>query len=542
MTWETRFERDQNKDLVDQIIHHRFPNTVDLDDPVVPSWAALPEIKRAVKRVQVAAEKNERVLVVGDADADGTTATAMMVLTLRNLGIETFFFIPNRLTDGYGFGIEAVSEAKRVGATLIITVDCGTTGVEAARRAKDDGIYTIVFDHHNLGDKRPDVYALVNPRVTRSSVCFQDYVSSSLVMLFFHALGVNGGQNAPLPGDAMNEEMVRTFWALSAIATVTDVASVMEENRVILTRGFQEIATTKFSPLLALKDLLDKPRFDYHDIGWEVGPLFNAPGRMGHPDTVVRFLTAQKRDGDSVQKCLQQMETYNRRRRDWQGKALPEAREMAEGLLDRYDPPVLVVAGDWHLGVLGIVAGRLAEEFKRPAIVLAQKGDEYRGSGRSYGGFDLHGHLVKAQEISGNKYKFGGHSAAIGITVHAMDLFVATMLNMDVKIPKPQIKYDAEVPFPDIHSGTISRLSVLSPHGPGNPWPAFVTRNVKVIQASTDHFGCNGLVIQGDMPLRFASKCDLKPKNSYDILFIPRFATPYGKRVISLEVLDFRPS
>jgi len=539
MTWGPRFEHDETRDLADQIIHHRFPNTRDMDDPLSLSWAALPGIGRAVKRVREAARHKERVLVVGDADADGTIATAMMVLILRNLGIETSFFVPNRLTDGYGFGIEGVSEAKRVGATLIITVDCGTTNVETVQMAKDSGICTIVFDHHNLGAKRPVVHALVNPKVTKAETCFQDYVSASLVMLFFYALGANKiGDIKAIPGDAVNEEMAKLFWALSSIATVTDVATVLEENRAILLRGFTELAVTKNPALKILKDVLKIPRPNYHDIGWSIGPLFNAPGRMGHPDTVVKFLTAVKKDGVGITTGITDMETYNRRRKERQRRALPEARQAAMAIIGRSDPSVLVVCGDWHLGILGIVAGRLADELKRPAIVLAKKGEEWRGSGRSHGGLDLH----KVLEDT-NLCKFGGHSAAVGCTVRvdALEGFVGFLGGAPVA-PEPPIYYDAEVPFSEIHSGLLSRLTPLAPHGPGNPWPSFVTRGVKVIQASSTHYNCNGLLIQGDRPFRFESRHSLKPKDVCDILYIPRFIDAHSRRSILLEVLDFQPS
>ncbi|HDZ62869.1 MAG TPA: single-stranded-DNA-specific exonuclease RecJ, partial [Nitrospirae bacterium] len=336
------------------------PSLDKLHDPFL-----LPDMQKAVDRIKTASDKGETILVHGDYDADGITATALMVSVLRTLGLKTSYHIPNRISDGYGLNKRGIEIARSLGAGLIITVDCGITSEEEVSLANSSGIDTIITDHHEPPKQLPVAVAVINPNRADSDYPFRHLAGVGVAFKLAQAL---------LPENALDDLL-----ALSAIGTIADSVDLTGENRVLVTHGLKKmnagmskpwISSLKETAGIADKDLLSGT------LSYTIVPRINAAGRLGEANEVVElFLTQNRAKADEIALFLDEQ---NRKRQQIEGDVYRSALEMIDP--DNPDSAIVLHSSEWHQGVLGIVASRIVEMFYRPAFLFSVKGDKAKGS------------------------------------------------------------------------------------------------------------------------------------------------------------------
>src|SRR5439155_103356 len=376
------------------------PDLERLSDP--DCWAnmdvALELLARAVR-------EKRTILVHGDYDVDGQCASAMLTRILRSAGATVHPFVPNRIRDGYDFGPAGLAEARRVGASLIVTCDCGITAVDAVRAARDVGIDVIVTDHHLPGAELPPANAVLDPRRPDCTSEEKNLCGTGVAFKLAQALVTTLGLSPNLP---------LHFLDYVALATVADVVPLTGENRILVRHGLKMLADSRWVGLRALVETAGlgcKPLRAGH-VGFIVAPRLNAAGRIADAKDGLRLLLTE--DPAEAAALARELETLNARRQELDQKILDEAIELADKTLREEDRALVLAADAWHPGVIGIVASRLVERYGRPTFLIAWDGDVGRGSGRSIAGFDLHEALHRTAP---HLEKYGGHTMAAGLTI-----------------------------------------------------------------------------------------------------------------------------
>jgi single-stranded-DNA-specific exonuclease len=451
------------------------PSLDHLHDPM-----ALADMGIAVDRVLGAIARKERIAIHGDYDVDGVTSTVILRRALELLGADVVHFIPERLKDGYGLQAVAVERLHAEGVALIISVDCGIRGAEAARRARELGVDLIVTDHHEPDVELPPALAVINPK--RRDCTYPDkYLAGVGVALkLVQALCRRAQRESWLPG----------FIKVAAIGTLADVVPLVGENRVIaklgldlLSRGPHKVG---LRALLDVSGLTGKTIDSYH-IGFMLAPRVNAAGRMSTPDIAARLLlAADETMAEEVRQLAQQLDGENIRRQEEEAEILAVARKVVLTDPEVGARSVLVVAGEgWHRGVIGIVASKLVDAFHRPAIVLSIDDGVAHGSCRSIPPFDMLGALERCAHLF---IRFGGHKQAAGLTMEAArvrELRAAVNEVADETLGPndlmPRLRIDGDLTFRGITGSVAAGVSSLAPFGAGNPRPVFATRGVEII-------------------------------------------------------------
>ena len=395
--------------------------------------ALLPDAGPALARVRGARERGESVLVLGDFDADGLTGLAILVLALRRLGLRAEPYVPDRSAEGHGLSMAAVERARHAGHTLIITADTGSSSVEETAAARAAGVDVIVTDHHVVGDRRPDTVALVNPH--RADSTYPDVRLSGSGVAFKVAQLLL----AELPGGPRDALALAD---LAAIGSVADMVPLEGENRAIVRLGLRILSERPRPGLAALRAMarLEGEMLTPEDIAFALAPRINAVGRVGDPSVAAALLLAE--DAATAVRLAGQLEVANRQRRDLTTVALAEARSR---LGDVADDPFIVLVGDWPVGIIGLVAGRVAEETGRPALVISSSVAPWRGSARSAGGVDVAAALAASGDLL---ERHGGHPAAAGCHVqeaHVGELrarLVARAAGVPISDPRPGLAID----------------------------------------------------------------------------------------------------
>lgn len=434
--------------------------------------ALLPDGERAARRLHEAGMRHERVMVFGDFDADGLTGLAILVKVLRQLGADAAPYVPSRLDEGHGLSAAAVAAARDAGRTLIVTVDCGTASAPEITLAASAGIDVIVTDHHHVGPELPPAIAVVNPR-RRDSRYPDGRLAGSGVAFKLACLLLRDVPDGP----ALAMDLVD----LATIGTVADMAPLAGENRCIARLGLARMAHALRPGLAALLvasgSRADLP-VDLDTIGYVLAPRLNAAGRMGDATTAAELLLSD--DPAEIERLAGILETSNVERRDVTAAALAEARVAAAATAD---DAVIVVAGDWPVGVIGLVAGRLAEERGRAAVVLSRTTTPWRGSARSAGGLDL----AVAFERGAHLFeRYGGHAGAAGCTLEGgrLEAFRAHMLAVAAELPPPDplppLPLDLVLRAPDLSYQVHRELLRLQPCGVGNPRPVVAVSGLVV--------------------------------------------------------------
>lgn len=437
-----------------------FPDFGHEHDPFL-----LQDMEAAVHRLLEARERQEKVMVHGDYDADGITAAALMYKTLTSMGIKTYVYIPCR-ADGYGLQREGLELAKEKGCAVVVTVDCGTTAVSAAEEALALGLDLIITDHHTPGECLPRATAVINPRL---STCA--YPCKELA-----GVGVAYKLACALLG-----ERARDFLDLVAVGTVADVAPLVGENRLYVQKGLQALKNPSlgFSALMQVAGIKPETIRAGH-IGFALAPRLNAAGRIADASLPLRLLLTSEQD--KAVAIAEELNELNRERQRIEQNVLTEAL----ALVNPKEKAIVLSAPTWPHGVVGIVASRLVEKFYRPAILLCQgEQGEWRGSGRSIPGFDL---VWGLRRCSDTLTQCGGHSLAAGLTLRDEHLgaFRAAFLAVANEIPEavfvPHMRIDAELDVAEVSIDLAAALELLAPFGVGNPEPVFSSKHLTLTE------------------------------------------------------------
>jgi single-stranded-DNA-specific exonuclease len=420
----------------------------------------LGDIDAACERIRAAIASRQRICVHGDYDADGICATALAVLVLRELGADVSWHLPSRFEEGYGVSGETLDRLAGDGCALVVTVDCGITAVAEVARAKELGLDVVVTDHHRPGDELPDC-PIVATRP--SDYPFPELCGTGVVYKL--------GQALLGPGS----EELRRHLDLVAIATISDVVPLVDENRYLARAGLNALARTQKPGLRALMRSagVDPAAVDAGAVGFRLAPRINAAGRLSHPETALQLLLTE--DDTDASQLAGRLEELNRERQAVEDRILREAVAQVDAWPEsRLRRRGYVVAHeDWHEGVIGIVASRLVERFNRPVVLIAGTDGDWKGSGRSIPSFDLHAALGACSE---HLSRFGGHRAAAGLSIDPAKLGAfaeAFGEAVDAELPEedlqPRIVVDAVVSGDELTLDLSTELGHLAPFGLGNP-------------------------------------------------------------------------
>ncbi len=441
--------------------------------------SVLSGVEEAVERLRLARERGETAAVYGDFDADGVTGAALMTRALGRFGLRAFAYIPHRVAEGHGLNIGAVEALAARGARVIVTVDCGVTDVEAVARAKALGIDVVITDHHLPGDTAPDAAAIVNPKLDGSGGASEQLTGVGMALKVAQAL---------LEPEARGDWSEGLF-ELAAIGAITDLAPLQGENRYIVARGLHQLRETRNQGLVALMRSagVEQAFADAQDIGFRIGPRLNAAGRLGHADSAYELLMTD--DAGRAAALAAEMEAQNRRRQQLTEETLQAALGQIE---NAGGPGALAIAGggDFNPGVVGLVAGKLAERYGVPALVYARDGGVARVSCRAAGGFHWRDAL---DSVAGLLHRFGGHEQAAGFTCSAERLPEAlgrlravAEERLDGHRGPADGVIDAEAGPADLMRGKeFEAMQRMAPFGVGNPAPLFLARGAEAVRVST---------------------------------------------------------
>ncbi len=465
------------------------PRLEDLLDPFLMNG-----MDDAVKRVQQAVEAKEKVLIFGDYDVDGTNAAAMCTLFLREIGIETTYHIPNRVTEGYGISKLGIDKAKQQGVTLIIAVDCGITAIQQVDYARSIGIEVIICDHHEPIDQIPNAVAVLDPIKPGCNYPFKYLCGCGVAFKLVQAICKSQGR----------EELSYKYLDFVTLATAADIVPLVGENRILTKIG---LTLLNENPRVGISALIESSgtqlgKINTGQIVFVLAPRINAVGRMGDATRAVHLLTST--DPAEASKLARVLEEENRNRRKMDEDTFALAQAMVERTHNVETDPVLVLHDTaWHPGVIGIVASRLVEKYYRPTIMLTTIDGVAKGSARSIVGFDIYRALKKVED---KLIQFGGHKYAAGLIValDRVDEFrkaLSETVNemMPEEIRTPEIRIDAEITLSDISPRFLKILKEFAPFGPGNMRPIFMSKNVQSVGEPR---------IVGDEHLRFRVRQD----------------------------------
>jgi len=449
----------------------------------------MPGIEPAVARLREAVEKKEKITIYGDYDVDGITGVSILWELLTLLDAQVDYYIPHRIEEGYGLNAEAVRTLAEAGTRVLVTVDCGIGGFDAADLAAKLGVHLIITDHHQPGPVLPTALAIVHPAL-QESYPNQDSAGAMVAYKLAWALAEEFSHGPKL------EPKLRQFMlnatSLAAIGTVADVVDLRGENRILTSFGLHAVPDSQLCGLHALIESagLKGQGVDSYAIGFRLAPVLNAAGRMGHARLAVELLTSTSET--KARQIADYLKEQNVQRQQCERKMFKHACEIViERGWNHPDRRSIVLAAEgWHTGVLGIVASRLVDKFYRPAIMInASPGESgvAQGSGRSVPGFCL---LSAIQACSSHVATFGGHKMAAGLTIHpqkiepfAADFEAYACENLKEEDVVPRLDIDAVLPLRQFTRDAVNQLEMLGPFGQGNPKPVFATMGVRLLSA-----------------------------------------------------------
>ncbi len=495
------------------------------------------DMHKAVDIIKRTAKNKGRVMVFGDYDVDGITALALLKTTLSGLGLPSFHYIPHRIKEGYGLSKNIVNAAKQKNIALLITVDCGTNSHEEIKGLRRHNIEVIVTDHHEPADKEVSpASAVINPKLKSANYKYRDLAGVGVAYKLCQAIS----------GELLSEDL-----DLVALGTIADVVPLTGENRVIAKEGLFRLTHTKRPGLKALMEVsgIQGKRITSTFVSYILGPRLNASGRMDTAETALNLLMSQTQD--EAQMLAGIVQTQNRQRQKIEKKILEEAQALIDKEINFKEHKIIVIAKeDWHQGVLGIVAAKLADRFYRPTILISLTDDLCKGSGRSIKNFHLFHALVECKDFLKT---FGGHSHAAGIIINKENIedfknkinrLAKDRLRLEDLIPSLDI--DMELKLADLNEGIISELEQLEPFGTGNPEPLFYTRNLRlkgepqVLSKYTLKFWVtDGKITYQAIGFGMSGFKDaLLAAESFDLVYSPEIDNWQGDEKIILEIRD----
>jgi single-stranded-DNA-specific exonuclease len=455
------------------------PQISSLGDP-----SLLHDMEKASIRINEAVRKGEKIVIYGDYDVDGLTATAVMYRCLRLLGAQVSYYIPERLEEGYGLNTDAIKRLKESGADIILTVDCGINSCHEADVARMYGIDLIITDHHHPGLKVPNAFAVINPKLETSPSAFKDLSGVGIAFKLAWAIGQHYSPQRKVSTEF--KDFLLGAIGLVSLGTIADVVPLIGENRILAKYGLTALQHTEMPGLRALLDVADlsKANLDVFHVGYRLGPRLNAPGRIGNAGIVVEMLTTTCKE--RAVEIANFLEQENKRRQDIQVDIMASARKKVIDEINLDETTAIVLADQtWHPGVVGIIASKIVEEFNRPTVMIAIADDIGHGSARSIPSF----HILDALQFCRSKLlSVGGHAQAAGLKIHPNNINgFRDMLNGTIsqRLQKtdlmPALNIDAEVTLPMLSKALVAELARLSPHGESNPVPIFAATNLKIV-------------------------------------------------------------
>ena len=442
------------------------PTRKDFHDPFL-----MPDMEKIVDRLLKAMEHKEKIIIYGDYDADGITSITVLKSFLEERGLAVSYYIPNRLDEGYGLNKEAIKKIYDDGFRLMLTVDCGITGVEEVDYANSLGMEVYITDHHEPADKLPNAKAVVDAKRKDNKYPFNQLAGVGVVFKLIQALSIKLG---------LEEKEYLKYLDIVCIGTISDIVPLVDENRVIAKLGLKLVAQTKNIGLKTLLDIIGFKTIDSSAISFGVAPRINACGRMGNEQIALDlFLSKDKED---AKKLAIQLNEYNAERQRIEKQIFEEAVEKIEA--DEKEKSCIIVGSEnWHHGIIGIVASKVTEMYFKPSILICFEGEEGKGSGRSIPGFDLHEALMRC---GSHLTKFGGHAMAVGVTVKTAEFetfkeeLEAYAKTCKIDEIVPILNVDSELTLKKIDIESVRSLQMLEPFGEANKMPIFLFKNLKI--------------------------------------------------------------
>ncbi len=512
----------------------------DLYDPFL-----MRDMDKAVRRFKQALDKNEKIMIFGDYDVDGTTGTAMLYRVLKHFYNHVIYYIPDRYSEGYGVSRKGVDFAKEQGIGLIISIDCGIKAIENVEYAKSLGIDFIVMDHHTPGDELPGAYAVLDPKRKDCPYPFKELTGCGVGFKFLQALAREG---------LYNEKVLAGQLELLALSIAADIVPIVDENRILAYYGLKQLNNQPSAGLRALKKVsgFEGKQLNIGSIVFGLAPRINAAGRIEHGNLAVELLVSD--DYDRALDLAKNLDKLNKERQQVQADIVAEALDMFERSAElRQRKSTVLFNPGWHKGVVGIAASKVIDYHYKPTIILTKSGENITGSARSVADFDLYAALENCQQWLVN---FGGHKYAAGLTLEAANLekFIecfeqSVSSAITEKQTQPVLRITGNLRFDQIEERLLKILSRLEPYGPGNPKPVFATLGVK--ETGYSHvFGRKGdhllLTVRDSSGKIFSAKGfgmakyydDVTKAKSLDIAYTIGVNEYKGRRSTELELKD----
>jgi single-stranded-DNA-specific exonuclease len=506
------------------------------------------DMERAVKRIDQALKDGQKIVIYGDYDVDGITGTAILFNFLQELGGDCSYFIPEREKEGYGLNLEALKLLKDKGTRLLITVDCGIGDFEEVSFAHDQGMDVIITDHHEIPDRLPPAYAILNPRQKDCSFPFKALAGVGISFNMIIALRSYLRDSGHFTNDSPPN--LKEYLDLVSLGTVADMVPLVDENRIFVKYGLKLLTEGSRAGIRALKEvsgLKDVP-ITTGLIGFRLGPRINAPGRIDRADEGLRlFITKDPQEADSLARSL---DVKNSKRQQLENEIVKEIKERIEADEKFLEKRSLVLSScNWHPGVIGICASRIVEEYYRPTVLIALDGKKGKGSARSIEAFHIYNGLKGCERFLEG---FGGHKHAAGLTIlpekidefeKSFEEIVSQNLSREDLIPK--INIDAEINLKEVTENLIDDLELLAPFGYSNPEPTFCSFDLRLYSSMVVGNGHLKMKIKEDGV--FYDAIGFNMGNDFPLsdqkirlAFVPQFNIWQGVKSIQLRIKDIK--
>jgi single-stranded-DNA-specific exonuclease len=449
----------------------------------------LPGASEAADRIHAAVRSRRKIVVYGDYDADGMTGTAILFSCLKLLGADVSYYVPNRMEEGYGLSCEALQTLAERGASLVVSVDCGITSVEQAALCRELGLELIVTDHHEFSSQLPAAAAIVHPRLPGHRYPFGGLCGAGVALKVAWAICQRASEAKRVSEPLRN--FLMSAVGLAAIGTVADIVPLLDENRILVRHGLNSLRAAPplgLAVLMKVAGLSEKPCLSSEDIAFTIAPRLNAAGRFGQAQLAIELLTTDSRE--RAQQLAEYIHELNGSRESLERSIqIAAARQIKEQFDGEGDSALVLASCDWHVGVIGLVAGRLAEKYHRPVALIALDKLGIKpgiGSARSPNGLHLHAALSACSE---HLLGFGGHAAAAGLKIEEsrIDAFRAAFCEYSGSessgaVKLGEIRIDAEGPFCQLTLETVRHIQSLEPFGCGNPRPVLCATGVRLAE------------------------------------------------------------
>jgi len=541
--WVLKKER-LDEPILDVLLENRGMTAADLDEGLLMHDPFLmKDMKKTVKRIKQAVEKKERIMIFGDYDVDGLTSAAILFHALKRLNATHSVRLPNREKDGYGLSKKFIDEFIALKIKLVITVDCGISCAEEIAYASQNGIDVIITDHHAIPDKFPDkAFSINHPKQKKCKYPFKELTGAGVALKLAQAL--------------LKNEETESLIELAAMGTIADLGIIQGENRLIVKKGLENLSKTKHPGLKILKEIARlSDEITVSSIGFQLAPRINAAGRIGDPYSALKLLIGS--DETALYKYGHELEELNQKRQKMTTDGLETALESFKNLKAKNAIPYILIAENpnWHVGILGLLASKLAEEFGRPAIIMQDLGETLVGSARSIEAFNIVDAIASAKEYL---MAFGGHKEAAGLTMKKENLekFKQILLahaeeKLKDKDLRPTLNIDCEISGAQIDEKLISEIHQMKPFGIKNPKPLFLIKNIKpafieTVGRNKDHIKFEAETKEKTVKAigfrlgKFTD--DIRTHKSIDVACYVEMNEWNNSKNLQLEIVDFQKS